>query len=336
VCADLKRAYFGTRAHVPQAEHNVFDLDLGASPPTPLQEHQRITIRFDTRRIRQKGSPAHSLAEAIQEEGWFYPDFADDLITVFGTVELGGQSLAQPSNHLPIAEQFGSTGDTGRSLDYARGDHVHAMPPDPIPPHVANPDAHKNHNIKGDVERTLSTTFIQRLQGVTLNASGPFSPADNGKVLTFRDGEWHPENPATSPRTGQFVEHPTPKRYLIVAAGHFQNVQTPSGNVGVPIGPVYNKLRAEPRGIPTPNATGYLLHFGGGTTGNPSNQYINPIPDRKFVYIVKGTTISKNMFGHFSVIEFNDEGIIVQVVRGSNPEVQVDSFMVEISLYGEF
>jgi hypothetical protein len=293
-------------------EHNVFDLDLGESPPTPLREHERFTLKFDTQLIVEDASPARSLADGIEGGCWCYPDFADDVVTVFGTIELGGQSQPQPANALPAAETFGNSGVIGTSPDYARADHVHPMPID---------------DILGDVEGKLSAASVVKLQGVKL-AGIPTSPASDGNVLTFRNGVWEPEAPQPGIPSGKFVEHPTDGRYLIVAAGHFRAD-------GTQIGPVYNKLTATPTaGNGTPNATAYLLGFGGGA-GDASTRFIRPTADGRFVYIVKGTTQSLKMFGHFSVIDFRDEGILVQVVRGS-PEVQVDSFMVEISLYGEF
>ena len=63
-------------SHHMAVEHNVFDLDLGESPLTPLQEHQRFTIRFDTRLIIEDASPARSLADGIEGGCWCYPDFS--------------------------------------------------------------------------------------------------------------------------------------------------------------------------------------------------------------------------------------------------------------------
>jgi hypothetical protein len=292
-------------------EHNVFDLDLGESPPTPLQEDERFTVRFDTQLILEDASPVRSLADGIEKGCWCYPDFADDVVTVFGTIKLGGQSQPQPANAMPAAETFGSSGVIGTSPNYARADHVHPMPTD---------------DILGDVEGKLSAASVVKLQGVKL-AGIPTSPASDGNVLTFRNGVWEPEVPQPVIASGKFVEHPTDGRYLIVAAGHFRAD-------GTQIGPVYNKLTATTptSGNGTPRATAYLLGFGGGA-GDASNQYIRP-PDGKFMYIVKGTTRSTKGFGHFSVIEFEEEGIRVQVVPAT--DAPVDSFMVEISLYGEF
>jgi hypothetical protein len=298
-------------------EPNVFDLDLGASPPTPLQEHQRFTIRFDTRLIIEDASPARSLAEAIDGGCWCYPDFADDLLSVFGTVELGGQSSAQPAKTPPAAEQFGSIASIGTSLTYARADHVHPMPPNPIPPHVANTSAHLGHVIKLDVQGTLGAASVVALQGVGFAGGPPSSPANDGNLLTFSNGKWQP-----APGGSQFVEHPIPEPYLIVAAGLFKMTD------GSSIGPIYNQLTAKRQG------NGFVLSFGG-TAGDARQRYVNPDPTgpnpKKFNYIVKGTVLAKVPTStNFIVIGFQPDGILVQMGVNGSPEF----FMVEISLFG--
>jgi hypothetical protein len=306
------------------ADHNVFDLDLAESPLTSLEEHQRFRLKFDTRFIVEETSPARTLADAIVGGCWCYPDFSGDLVTVFGSVELGNQSQAQsqpqPSNALPGAETFGNAGSVGSSVAYARGDHVHPMPADPIPPHVANTSAHFAHLIKGDVQGTLGAASVVALQGVGFAGGPPASPANNGNILTFNNGKWQPATGGD-----QFVEHPINlgMRYLIVAAGFFDT----GGNA---IGPTYNKLTA------TATAAGgpYLLKFGDATQPAPLT-YKNP-SGSTFMYIVKGTVGSKKIAGgDFYVMQFEDGGIRVRVLP-ANPDQPVENFMVEISLYGKF
>jgi hypothetical protein len=294
-----------TSDHGLAVEHNVFDLDLGESPPNPLQEHQRFTLKFDAQLIVEDASPARSLAEAIEGGCWCYPDFADDVVSVFGSVELGGQSQLQPSNALPGVETFGNAGAVGSSAAYARADHVHPMPAD---------------DIHGDVVGKLGATTVVGLHGVKL-AGIPTSPASDGNVLTFRHGVWEPEAPQTGGGTGQFVEHPIPEPYLIVAAGLI-SIE------GQSVGPIYNQLRA------TRSSAGYLLTFGG-ATGDARQRYINPDPTgpnpKKFTYIVKGTVLAKTPIStNFIVIGFQADGILVQVGVNGSPEF----FMVEISAYG--
>jgi hypothetical protein len=73
--------------------HNVFDVELGASPPVPLEDGQRIVARFDTRLIVENTSPPRTLAELIRHGCVCYPDLADDFITVFNAVVLPASSL---------------------------------------------------------------------------------------------------------------------------------------------------------------------------------------------------------------------------------------------------
>jgi hypothetical protein len=125
----------------------------------------------------------------------------------------------------------------------------------------------------------------------------------------------------TVSRTISLVEHtPEKGRYLIVAAGHFQVTSVPATN-GAPIGPTYNNLRVVPQ--QQQPAGEYLFTFGP-TGTEPERGYVNPTsqtsPD--FMYIVKGTTIN--------VVAFKPGGIQIRV-GGSPP-----SFMIEISLFGEF
>ena len=68
--------------------HNVFDLDLGASPPTPLRHQQRIALQFDTRLIVEQTSPVRTLAEAIRHGCWCYTDLAEEVAHVFSVVDL--------------------------------------------------------------------------------------------------------------------------------------------------------------------------------------------------------------------------------------------------------
>jgi hypothetical protein len=78
---------------------NVFDLDLGASPPVPLQQLQRITIKLDTLLIAESGSPARALAEALRQGGGCYPDVMDGVAQVFGVVEFPPTSTSGVTDH---------------------------------------------------------------------------------------------------------------------------------------------------------------------------------------------------------------------------------------------
>jgi len=305
-------------------EHNVFDLDLGASPPTPLQEHQRFTIRFDTRLIIEDASPARSLADAIDVGCWCYPDFAGDLVTVFGTVAFGGasQSLSgdvtgpPSSNTVRAIRNFpvNLTGN-GTLLGFNGSEwQLTTLPSVPLP--------------------STTVPVAEQLGGLGLLG---------GSVRYAREDHVHPL--PVQQFENQFVEHPKePGRYLIVAAGRFQVGKSQSGIPdGGPIGPVYNTLRATPFPSAPPNlviagGSGYLLTFGNGT-GDASQSY--RFPTKKFAYLVKGTPFSatfdeKSFFPSlFSVVQFQKDGILVQI-GSTNTDARIASFMVEISLYGTF
>ena len=229
--------------------HNVFDVELGDSPPVPLADGQRIVARFDTHRITDNTSPPRTLAEAIRHGCVCYPDLADDFITVFNAAVLPASSLilagdatgpvhdntvegiqnspvdmtppplgtppgagpvlrfdgsrwhlaplpvAQVGPSLPRAENIftptGTAPERGTSNDYARADHTHGLPPDPIPPHNATAGAHRNLTILGDVNGTPNATTVARLQGVPL-MNPVLTSAQDQFVLTYRQAAADP------------------------------------------------------------------------------------------------------------------------------------------------
>jgi len=351
---------------------NVFDLDLGISPPISLQPHQRVTIRFDTHLVMEEGRPARALSEALRETLVCYPDAAEDSILVFAVVNqsataqalagdvsgpansntlvaiqdvplalpniippgtvLGYDSVSnqwgptplpqfpgQPSSD-PVAVESGKPANRGIvTTEFARADHAHPLGRVQLG-HVVIADP-AGSDVRGITERNL----VVGLQGVPISGT-PTSPTDDGEVLTFRNGVWQPEPIPAQNAVGDFVEHPTGAgagRYLIVAAGHFDNQAKP-------IGPVYNRLRAA---SPITGDGVVLLTFGGGagSGADPSRRYINPSDAADFMYIVKGTIVGK-LRGDLHVVAFMDKGIRVQAAI-TNGDTRVESFMVEISLY---
>lgn len=299
-------------SHHMAVEHNVFDLDLGESPLTPLQEHQRFTIRFDTRLIIEDASPARSLADGIEGGCWCYPDFIDDAVTVFGTVQFGGasQSLSGDVTGPPTSNTVHRIHNFPVDMAIRAGDgtvlgfdvggwHLTTLPTVPQPATIQTPPGVEQLGGFGDL-------------GVKLE----YARADHIHPLPVNQFQ------------GQFVEHSTNQRYLIVAAGLFR------AEDGKQVGEVYNGLTVEVQA----GGAGYLLNFGG-QAGDPSQRYVNPDPTnptpRPFTYIVKGTVFNTKGPGYFYVISFQQKGILVQVVRG-NSDIPVEFFMVEISLYGKF
>lgn len=142
----------------------------------------------------------------------------------------GGTSLT-PGSSVQSEEAFGRATSVGISLDYARADHTHGTPADPITPHRLDATA---HNLNGDVTGPLGTATVARIQKVPVTV--PQIPQDNGKVLTLVNGQWQPM-PAPAPVATNAVEHPAGlPRYFIVAAGIVRGNSTDRA-------PVYNGLR---------------------------------------------------------------------------------------------
>jgi hypothetical protein len=303
-------------------ETNVFDLDLGASPPGALQRGARLEMMFDTHRMMETGSPPRTVADAQALDGWCYPDTRDGLITLRAMAELGSELTSAPQpGGVPVAENvFTNTPpQPGTSQQFARADHTHGTPPDPIPPHDQNANAHRNLTILGDVTGTPANTTVVGLQAVPLPA-----PTGNGNTLVFRGGSlvWEPKAGATTPT--DVVEHPPGVGdYFIVAAGWFTME-------GVSIGPAYNKLRGD-RIAPGV----FRLTFGQGAGSNPAIRYLNPLQSKppKFVYVVKGTSFGKYP-AVFHVSGFENKYFQVELVPTARP--YPDAFMIEISLYGKF
>jgi hypothetical protein len=239
-----------------------------------------------------------------------------------------GSSLA-PATTVVAENAFAANAKSpraGTSLNYAREDHTHGVPPDPIPPHVLNTSVHLPHQIKGDVTGTLGATVVSRLQGVPVSATAP----QKDQVLQFDlpTKTWVPKNPAGGP-AGNFVEHPNVGRYLIVAAGWFR-VPAARGQNLLPFGETYNKLSGKRFLTSPPQQSTFILTFGG-NAGSAMDRYIRPTDT--FIYIVKGTTYG-NLPGFFHVLEFARDGIVIQVA--SMEGKAVEAFMVEISLFGPF
>ena len=79
---------------------NLFDIDLGASPPAALSDHQTITVTIDLNLVAETSNPAGSLAALVRDGDWCYPDLVGDSVNVFGTVVLPdtGLTLAGDAN----------------------------------------------------------------------------------------------------------------------------------------------------------------------------------------------------------------------------------------------
>ena len=156
----------------------------------------------------------------------------------------GGPTASQPPGGIGLGDAvtsevaFGVAANAGTSTEASRADHTHGSPPDPIPPHAADANAHA---LAGDVTGTVGASRVVALQGRPMATAAP----SEGNVLTFVGGRWRPGAPATAPATGQFVERAEEGRaYRIVAAGTIE-FSFPEGVLGV-VGPndqLYNNLQ---------------------------------------------------------------------------------------------
>lgn len=108
----------------------------------------------------------------------------------------------------------GLTQKVGTAVEYARADHSHGTPPDPIPTHKVDSAAHA---LAGDVTGTTGATSIANLQGRALVATSPQA----GDILQFNGTRWVAAN--LPPTTGAFVARPDGSDfYKIAAAGHLR------------------------------------------------------------------------------------------------------------------
>ena len=192
--------------------------------------------------------------------------------------------------------------DPGFSNAFARADHTHGLPPDPIPPHIASTSDHLIHQIAGDVTGTLGASVVARLQSTPVSNT----PPNPGEILQF-DGatsRWIPAPAPTGGVTGNFVEHPNVGPYFIVAAGILSRD-------GTRVDPSYNRLRVTVPPTAT-NAT-VTLDF----TGYRRDQAL----------IIKGTSL-RGRPAIFHVVDLIDRGFVIQF-----PLSETGGFMLEVSRF---
>jgi hypothetical protein len=164
-----------------------------------------------------------------------------------------GSAQVNPSNTVPSQVAFGLPSSAGTSAAYSRGDHTHGTPPDPIPAHRSDANA---HTLAGDVSGNVGATTVAGIR----NAPVVGTPAD-GQVLTFRSNQWQAETPQAG--AADVVEHPPGLgRYFIVAAGIVRCDGTSRP-------PVYNQLVAR-----TSNASQVTVRFNGDRPPTAAFQYV--------------------------------------------------------------
>lgn len=274
------------------------------------------------------GPPAHNQLQAIQGNSLDLTGLASQNVLGFdGTKWLPMVLPVQSTSAPPPENSFGpfATGpDMGTSLRYARENHTHGLPADPIPPHVKNTSAHSLHQIKGDVTGTLGATVVERLRGVPISKNKP----KDDEILQFDpvSKSWTPKKPQTGQTTGDFVEYPPfGFPYAIVAAGLlFAKTKT--------VDPSYNELRFLRVLGKTPGqllkGPNLLLTYGPPNSTTPLQGYVQP--KKGHAYVIKATAFGP----HDSiptVLSFEKDGFVVNF--GQPDETLPFASMIEVSMY---
>ncbi|HEY3079933.1 MAG TPA: hypothetical protein VGM69_08500 [Chloroflexota bacterium] len=212
-------------------------------------------------------------------------------------VSPGGPS---PSGTVREERSFGAAASAGSAAAFARGDHTHGTPPDPIPPHRTAPDA---HTLSGDVTGPIGSAIVERILGVPI-AQGALL---EGQVLTVRGGQWRAETAPAGP-DGAFVAHPPDAgAYSIVAAGRARGD-------GAVAAPTYNKLEARVMddGQLLVTFTGYRRPV----DGRGGDQYVvKALPvfnkDVQARLQIRGVLVAFD--------RFEDDGLVLWVSDGAEP-----------------
>jgi hypothetical protein len=256
-------------------------------------------------------------------------------VLTFVNSEGGGQWQGHDLPLIPIASNavseertFDLPARAGTSTEYSRADHTHGTPPDPIPPHRADANA---HTLVGDVIGPIGTTTVVQLQGRPVAAT----PPNQGQVLTFQNNQWQAANPANA--GGNAVEHPAGlPPYLIVAAGIVISNQAALPNMfpNQPNNPDffrYNKLQ--------------VVSVANGEVKMTFGTYVippGPTPDQpgfNHLYIIKVLPVfsvgAELLSPSISFLRFEQDGFVIRVLQGNQPvsqgQLARQAFMVEVS-----
>ena len=89
----------------------------------------------------------------------------------------GGGGGGTPATTVVSETAFGQASAVGVSTDYARADHTHGSPTDPIPAHLAAPDPHPQYALDSDLAGLQSGILFEN-EGVALGASGTVNELD--------------------------------------------------------------------------------------------------------------------------------------------------------------
>ena len=291
------------------------------TPPNPIPPHQADTAAHNTHIVLGDvtGTLGATRVAAIQGVA-INPaaPVANQVLTFTGgqwraANPPAGGTTVNPATTVVASTNFGLASALGASALYARADHAHGTPPDPIPPHRADPDA---HTVAGDVAGTVGATTVVALRNVQLAGT----PAD-GQVLTFRNNRWQPE---AVPQGGfeDAVEHPSGAgRYFIMAAGTVRC----DGTTRFP--PVYAGLQAAVTGVGqvTIRFPGYRPPTAGAAPA--------------FQYVLKVLPVFSPDFDNLSVsfIQFLataglQGGFQLRVLRGGQPVPREQLLLVELMI----
>jgi hypothetical protein len=203
---------FGTAEEYSRADHT------HGLPPDPIPPHQADpkahTLQGDLSGFVGDGKAEvigiHNIPVAVDPK----PTDFDVLRFIKDHWEAAGLN---DDKALVTEQGFGQSPDAGKSNAFARADHTHGTPTDPIPAHVQADSQHKSHKVDGDVTGVLGKTVVEKIRGQFIAET----PPKEGQFLQFDGKQWVPvPAPTGGQAPGAFVQRSeTAGKYAIVAAG---------------------------------------------------------------------------------------------------------------------
>ncbi|PKN92449.1 MAG: hypothetical protein CVU44_15050 [Chloroflexi bacterium HGW-Chloroflexi-6] len=214
--AVVSEVAFGQAADAGKAEEYSRADHTHGTPPDPIPAHQA-----DPKAHTLAGDVAGFIGETVLEKIQKNPVSAASPKDgqVLGFVKDHWEPVApasgggNPANTVVPETAFGQTAQPGTAATYSRADHSHGTPPDPIPAHKGDAQAHA---LGGDLSGFLGSALVGKIQNVPVRPTQPQA----GQVLGFTAGQWGPVTPATGGVQGAFVTRPEKAgEFGIVAAG---------------------------------------------------------------------------------------------------------------------
>lgn len=77
-----------------------------------------------------------------------------------------GGAGPSPSDSVVAETAAGQSAAAGTAATYARGDHTHGTPPDPLPAHIADGDPHPQYQQAGDVDAAIDGALVDHVAAV--------------------------------------------------------------------------------------------------------------------------------------------------------------------------